>query len=203
MLNREGGRLVMLVFTKFRNNVETVMKRSARIIIVIGPLVGSAWVFNTAVAAQSVAYTYDALGRLTDTQITAGPGSGVAQNFRYDAAGNRLLETASAPGQTAVALSVPKPTGIVTSAGITLIVNVSGVTPGGTVTFTENGVFLGITSVVGGKATIQLEGLPQGAHSIRATYSGDGTYAPKVDTFSISVRDFRWLPAVLELLLSN
>lgn len=154
-------------------------------------------------AGQTVRYTYDALGRLTDTQILGGPGFGVIQNYVYDAAGNRTQETAAAPGQTAVALSVPKPIALLTSTGITLTVNVSGGAPAGTVTFTENGVFLGIGYVSGGQATIQLEGLPTGAHSIRATYSGDGTYAPRIDTFSITVRDIRWLPSVLELLLSD
>ena len=162
-----------------------------------------ACVSNAAIAAQSVTYTYDALGRLTDTQILSGPGTGVAQHYQYDAAGNRLLETAAAPGQAAVVLSVPKATAIVTSAGITLTVNVSGSTPTGSVTFTENGNFLGIAYVTGGQAILQLEGLSQGAHSIRATYSGDGTYAPKVDTFTIQVRDLRWLPAVLDILLSD
>src|SRR5688572_28635552 len=94
---------------------------------------------GAAYAAQTVTYAYDALGRLTDVQILAGPGTGVSQNYQYDAAGNRLLETASAPGQTAVSLSVPSTTALVTSAGITLTVNVSGAAPGGTVTFTENG----------------------------------------------------------------
>ncbi len=146
-----------------------------RMIRVILPLAGLVCASNIAGAAQSVTYTYDALGRLTDVQILGGPGTGVTQNYQYDAAGNRLLETASAPGQTAVSLSVPNATATVTSVGITLTVNVSGTAPGGTVTFTENGTFLGIASVVGGQASIQLEGLPQGAHSIRATYSGDGT----------------------------
>jgi hypothetical protein len=158
---------------------------------------------GAAYAAQTVTYSYDALGRLTGTQILGGPGIGVTQSYQYDAAGNRLQETASAPGQTAVSLTVPSTTALVTSAGITLTVNVSGAAPGGTVTFTENGTFLGIAYVTGGQATINFEGLPQGVHSIRATYSGDGTYAPKVNTFNISVRDIRWLPAVLELLLAD
>lgn len=175
------------------------MDRRVRVALVIGC---SCAVF-VAQAGQTVKYTYDALGRLTDTQITSGPGVGVVQNYQYDAAGNRLGETAAAPGQTAVVLSVPRPTAIVTSTGITLTVNVSGSSPGGTVTFTENGVFLGTGTVSGGQASIQLEGLPQGAHSIRATYSGDGAYAPKVSTFNINVRDLRWLPAVLEIILSD
>jgi hypothetical protein len=174
-----------------------------RIVKLIVPLAGIVCASTTAVAAQKVKYIYDALGRLTDVQVLEGPGSGVNQHYGYDAAGNRLQETASAPGQTAVSLSVPSTTALVTSAGITLTVNVSGAAPGGTVTFTENGVFLGIAYVTGGQAAISFEGLPSGAHSIRATYSGDGTYAPKVDAFNITVRDIRWLPAVLELLLSD
>jgi hypothetical protein len=174
-----------------------------RIIGIIVPVAGIACASGVAIASQSVTYTYDALGRLTDTQITSGPGSGVTQSYRYDAAGNRTLETAAALGQTTVSLSIPNTTALVTSAGITLTVNVSGSAPGGTVTFTENGTFLGIAYVSGGKASLILEGMSNGAHSIKATYSGDGTYAPKVDTFGVNVRDIRWLPAVLDLLLSN
>ncbi len=166
-------------------------------------MVGCSCAVGLAYATQTVTYSYDALGRLTGTQILEGPGSGVVQSYQYDAAGNRLQETASAPGQTAVSLSVPTSVALLSSTGITLTVNVSGATPGGTVPFTENGVFLGIATVVDGQASIQLEDLPTGAHSIKATYSGDGTYEPKVDTFSITVRDIRWLPAVLELLLAD
>jgi YD repeat-containing protein len=154
-------------------------------------------------AAQTVAYVYDALGRLTNVQVLSGPGNGVTQGYQYDAAGNRVQETASAPGQTSVALSVSQPTALVTSTGVTLTVNVSGAGSSGTVTFTENGAFLGVALVVGGQASLQLEGFPTGSHSIKATYSGDGTYAPKVDVFSINVRDLRWLPAVLDLILSD
>jgi YD repeat-containing protein len=158
---------------------------------------------DIASAAQTVTYGYDALGRLTEVHVEGGPGTGIAQSFQYDAAGNRQSQITSAPGQNAVALSVSNAVTNVTSNGITLTVNVSGSAPGGTVTFTENGVFLGVASVVGGQASINLESFPPGAHSIRATYSGDGTYAPKVDTFSIKVVDVRWLPAILNLLLSN
>jgi hypothetical protein len=122
-----------------------------------------------AFSAQSVTYVYDALGRLTNVQITGGPGNGVLQNYQYDAAGNRLQQNVTAPGQTAVVLSVTKPTAIITSSGVTLTVNVSGASAGGTVTFTENGMFIGIAYVVGGQATIGLDSYPTGSHSIRAT----------------------------------
>jgi len=73
------------------------------------------------------------------------------------------------------------------------------------VTFTENSALIGIGIgyVLNGQASINLESCPVGSHSIRATYSGDGNYAPRFDTFAINVRDLRWLPAVLQLLLSN
>jgi large repetitive protein len=154
-------------------------------------------------AAQSVTYSYDALGRLTDVSISGGPGNGVVQHYALDAAGNRQSQTVTAPGQTSVSLSVPGPNVNVTGSGVSLTVDVSGSGPGGSVTFTENGVFLGIGYVTAGQATISLEGFPAGSHSIKATYSGDGTFAPNVNTFTINVRDLRWLPAVLELLLEN
>ncbi|MFC4307531.1 Ig-like domain repeat protein [Steroidobacter flavus] len=157
---------------------------------------------SSAHSAQTVSYVYDALGRLTDVQILGGPGSGVTQSYTYDAAGNRLQHNVTAPGQSAVTLMVATPRVNITSAGGTLTVSVAGSSPGGTVTFTENGVFLGIANVVNGQASITVEGLPTGMHSIRATYSGDGTHAPQITTFNIKVQDLRWLPAVLDLLVN-
>lgn len=158
---------------------------------------------NAAYAEQTVSYVYDALGRLTEVQILGGPGSGVTQAYQYDPAGNRLQYQVTAPGQSPVSITMPNAVANVTSTGITFTVNVAGSAPGGTVTFTENGVFLGIASVVGGQASITLEGFPTGSHLIRATYSGDGTHAPQVDTFTIRVQNLTWLPAVLQLLLSD
>jgi len=166
-------------------------------------LAASTCAWNVAGAAQTVSYTYDALGRLTQVQVLGGPGTGTTQNYQYDVTGNRLQQTVTAPGQTPTTLSVSSTTANVTSVGVTLTVNVSGSGAGGTVTFTENGVFLGRASVSNGQSTIILESFPAGVHPITATYSGDGTYQPKVSTFSITVRDLRWLPAVLQLLLSN
>lgn len=157
---------------------------------------------SSAQAAQTVSYVYDALGRLTQVQILTGPGSGVTQSYTYDPAGNRLQDSVTAPGQSAVTLSITTPQVNITSAGGTLTVSVAGSSPGGTVTFTENGEFLGIANVVNGQASITVEGLPRGLHSISATYSGDGTHAPQVTTFNIKVQDLRWLPAVLDLLMN-
>jgi len=158
---------------------------------------------GTGEAAQTVSYGYDALGRLTQVNILAGAGTGIIQNYQYDLAGNRLQQTVTAPGQTPTSLSAASTNVNVTGSGVSLGVNVSGTGTGGTVTFTENGAFIGIASVSGGQATISLDNFPTGSHSITATYSGDGTHQPQVSTFIITVRDLRWLPAVLQLLLSN
>jgi len=158
---------------------------------------------GTAVAGQTVTYAYDALGRLTQVNVLAGAGTGIVQNYQYDAAGNRLQQSVTAPGQTAITLAAASTNVNVTGAGVSLGVTVSGTGTGGTVTFTENGTFLGIASVSGGQAAISLEGFPTGSHSITVTYSGDGSHAPQVSTFTIRVRDLRWLPAVLQLLLGN
>lgn len=174
--------------------------RSIRLTAILAVSVGGLTAAN---AGQTVSYVYDALGRLTDVQILSGPGAGVIQSYRYDAAGNRTSHQVTAPGQTTVSVTMPNTTAIVTSAGVTLTVNVGGSAPGGTVTFTENGTFLGIASVISGVASITLEGLPSGPHSITATYSGDGTYAPRATTFNVNVRDLRWLPAVLDVVLSD
>lgn len=40
-------------------------------------------------AAETVTYTYDALGRLTGVSHSGGDNSGMTQSFRYDPAGNR------------------------------------------------------------------------------------------------------------------
>lgn len=44
-------------------------------------------------AAETVSYTYDALGRLTTTTTSGGPASGIATGTGYDPAGNRTTYT--------------------------------------------------------------------------------------------------------------
>ncbi len=156
-----------------------------------------------AYASQTVTYTYDALGRLKTTQIQGvGPQGNVATSYQYDAAGNRTTYTVSnALADTPVTLSMSNSVVNVTSAGAGIIVNVSDSTATGTLTLTENGVFLGSTWVASGQAGIILQGLPNGVHTITATYSGDGSHGAKTTTFTIKIQDIRWLPAVLDLLL--
>lgn len=155
-------------------------------------------------AAETISYSYDALGRLVQVQISGGPANGVLQSYQYDLAGNRTqYQISDSQGQTPVTLSVSNTVANATSTGVALTVNVSGSSPGGIVTFTENGVFLGSAWVIDGQASILLEGFPNGTHTITASYSGDDTHAPQTATFTIKVQDLSWLPAVLDLLLSD
>lgn len=147
-------------------------------------------------ASQTVTYSYDALGRLVTVQAQGGSGNGTVQNFKFDAAGNRQGY------QTLIQVSLSmSPVANLTSTGATLTVDVSNATAGGTVTFSENGTFLGSASVSNGQATVIIAGLSGGTHTITASYSGDAADAPQTTIFTIKVQNLSWLPAVLQLLL--
>jgi hypothetical protein len=153
-------------------------------------------------ASQTVAYTYDALGRLTESQIQSGTGSGTTQIFQYDNAGNRTrYQVSGVTGQTPVTLSMSSPLVNELSTGAAITVKLGAPSASGTLTLTENGQFLGSTWVSGGQGTVVIQGLAKGPQTVTAIYSGDGTYATETTTFTINVRDISWLPAVLNLLL--
>jgi len=165
---------------------------------------GCLCVAGVANASQTVAYTYDALGRLKQSQVQSGPEAGTLQVFTLDPAGNRTNYSVS--GATTPASITASMTSTVinqTVAGTPLTVNFSGTSVGGTVTFYENGVYLGSTWVANGQASIILEDFPQGTHTITVNYSGDGTHAAQTTTFTIRVSNLSWLPAVLQLLLNS
>jgi hypothetical protein len=59
-------------------------------------LLGSVVAFAVAAparAAETVSYTYDALGRITASTTSGGPNSGMATGTTFDAAGNRASYT--------------------------------------------------------------------------------------------------------------
>jgi hypothetical protein len=168
--------------------------------------IGAGWIWasSNAQANENVTYTYDALGRLVQSQTSGGPGNGVSGVYQYDAAGNRTqYQVSGSSGESAVTLSMSNTTVNLTATGATLALNVSASSASGTIDLTENGVFLGSTWVTNGHASVNLQGLSKGTHTITATYSGDGTNAAQTTTFTVKVQDLRWLPAVLDLLLSN
>lgn len=156
-------------------------------------------------AAETVTYTYDALGRVKSAQFGGGPGNGVTRSYQYDHAGNRTqLVTTGASSSSGFNISPASNVANMVSNGVVIAVSVAGNgVPSGLVTFTENGVFLGSAYVFDNQASIFLQGLPVGRHTITASYSGDGSNEPYAHTFTIRVQNLSWLPAVLDLLLSN
>jgi YD repeat-containing protein len=142
---------------------------------------------------------YDARGELLAEYTPNGGGKLVEHIYL---GGKRVAQRVSVQG-TATTVIPTQSTLSVSPGGVSLTVDVSGATSGGTVTFMENGVFLGVTTVQAGQATVILEGLSLGPHTITASYSGSAVYAPSIATFTVQVRDLSWLPAVLDLLLGN
>jgi hypothetical protein len=160
---------------------------------------------SAAFGSETTTYTYNTLGRLTKLQISGGPGNGAQVQYQYDNAGNRIQYVVS--GSTAggsITIAPFGSTANVTSTGVVLGVSISGSpAPTGMVTFSENGVYLGQVLASGGQASIIVEGLSLGTHTITASYAGDGSNAPSSHTFTLRVQNLSWLPAVLEILLSN
>lgn len=71
-----------------------------RAIVVVSRVVaaGLALIAGSALANETITYTYDARGRLTQVQVTGGVSNGVQQTYQYDAAGNRTLpQTTGSP----------------------------------------------------------------------------------------------------------
>lgn len=156
-------------------------------------------------SVETATYTYDALGRLTQAAISGGPSAGVQRGYQYDRANNRTqVQVTGASGSAAVNVSSLGSVSNGTSSGAVIGVKVSGdASPGGMVTFSENGVYLGSAFVMNGQATVFLEGFALGTHTITAVYAGDGFHEPSTYTFTITVRNLSWLPAVLDLLLQD
>ena len=62
---------------------------------------------GAALASETVTYTYDAKGRLTDVHHAGGPTAGAASAYRYDAADNRSHGSASGNGPATTVNSSP------------------------------------------------------------------------------------------------
>lgn len=159
----------------------------------------------TASAAETVSYSYDVFGRLKTVRVSGGPANGVERAFKYDSTDNRIgLQVAASWSSDAVTMARPSSVANATSAGVSLSVNIKGPAFfGGTVTFTENGTFLGSAPVSEGQASIFLQGFSLGTHTITATYSGDTDNPQQAFTFTVKVQNLSWLPAVLEVILSD
>jgi hypothetical protein len=154
-------------------------------------------------AAETATYTYDVFGRLTNVQVSGGDGNGVQRSFAYDPSDNRtLVQVSGSSSSGSVTLSALGGVADATSIGVVIGVHIAGSgSLSGMVTFKENGVVLGSAFVNQGEASVILEGLSLGTHTIVASYSGDATNAPYSYTFTIKVQNLSWLPAVLQILL--
>jgi RHS repeat-associated protein len=87
-----------------------------------------------------------------------------------------LMQTISAAASTTTLSVTPNPA--LAAQSVTLLASVTGANPSGSVTFTDAGATLGTASINAGAASFSLNGLPQGAHTLAASYSGDAANAP-------------------------
>jgi hypothetical protein len=162
------------------------------------------YVCASAQASEQITYTYDIYGRLIGATASGGPANGENRQYGYDAADNRTsVQISGVVTRGSVTIVPVSAVANVSSVGVTLGVTISGSSPSGMVTFTENGNFLGSAFVSQGQASVILEGFPVGTHTITASYAGDASNAPTTFQFTIRVQNLMWLPAVLQLLLSN
>jgi len=145
-------------------------------------------------SSETVTYTYDVFGRMTNVQVSGGPANGVQRTYSYDAADNRTLVQVSGASDTgSITITPLGAVANITAAGVVIGVKISGsATPTGEVTFTENGVFLGSAFVYGGEASVDLEGFSIGNHTITVSYSGDGNNAPYSYAFTWQPADRGW-----------
>lgn len=73
------------------------------------------------------------------------------------------------------------------SGGVVLGVNIGGTSPGGTVAFAKQGNVLGTAQVMSGAASVEVMGLPGGAQTISATYSGDASNSGNSLSYQLTV----------------
>lgn len=84
------------------------MARRCRSLVVLGLLVVGLMPSSSASAAETIYYSYDALGRLRVSTISGGPNNAVGVAACFDAAGNRTRYTVGA-GVTSCGTAAPPP----------------------------------------------------------------------------------------------
>jgi len=168
-------------------------------------------------AANRVDYAYDGLARRVSStksgnssyELHSTNGELLAEYspsesnklIEYIYLGGRRIAQRVSDNRPATTISAVKTTLIAHRVnGVTLTVNIGGSAPTGSVVFMSGGEFIGIADVVNGQATIQVEGLALGNHTITATYSGDGANGSNTLVFQTRLVNLDWLPAVLEIL---
>lgn len=122
--------------------------------------------------------TLNANGEIAGSPTAAGTFAGtlVASNgIMPDASQPFSIVIAAGVSRTLLSSSVASPS---TGQALTLTAVVSGANPGGSVTFTDNGIAIGTVSLNGGSATLALASLTVGNHSIVVNYGGDSNNQP-------------------------
>ena len=172
-------------------------------------IAGAAFAFHavicsdTAVSAETTTYTYNALGRLTNMSVSSGVANGVQQAFSYDGSGNVKSQQTLGPLNPRPVTITPTSAVGLTGTAATLSVALSGASPGGTVSFRLGEQYVGSAVISSGRASIRVTGLTPGTYTVTVTYAGDASNDPKTFTYTTTVRDISWLPAILNLLLQN
>jgi len=113
----------------------------------------------TAHAAETVSYSYDALGRLRTATHSGSVNDGVGATFEYDAAGNLKVHAVSATGRAFKSATLQGTAG----QPVTVNANIPGAAAG-TVSFFSAGRKLGEATVADGRAALV------------ATFAEPGTY---------------------------
>ncbi len=141
--------------------------------------------------------TLDSTGKLTlsTAALSAGNHSLTAQyggDGNYSSASSPVLSQSVGKGTSATQLTaLPNPGSFGQSVTFSVTVTASagsGVTPTGTVTFTDGSTSLGSSSLdANGRASLTTNSLAAGSHNITANYSGDSNFAASSGTFSETI----------------
>lgn len=83
---------------------------------------------------------------------------------------------------TTVLTASANPSSVGQSVVFTTMISSSSGTPTGTVTFFDEGILLGTSTLINGQTTFNISSLSQGIHSIIAVYGGDTNYASSMSS---------------------
>jgi len=152
---------------------------------------GTVTLTNTAVTPAAKLATIDLSaggGSYTTSSLAAGKYTVVATysaDSVYDVStSSAVTVTINTPAKATVNLSVPATAMLGSSVTFTAAVSGSGGTPTGTVTFYDGTTALGTGTLASGQAAYKTSSLAAGAHSITASYGGDGTFGSATSSAS-------------------
>ncbi|MDB5870680.1 MAG: Rhs protein-like protein [Ramlibacter sp.] len=105
-----------------------------------------------------------------------------------------ITQTVSVSSSTTTLIVTPNPASL--GQNVTLVAHIAGLSPGGSVTFSDSSTVLGSVTVNAGAASVSLTSLTQGSHSLSAVYSGDANLATSTSSAvsaTVAIRaDYTW-----------